>query len=403
MQRLTSAVVLPASLTLLLCLLAAAGNAANETGEFTARDLRFLASFTLSELPALPAAPGNQYADNIAAARLGQAIFFDAGFSANGTVACATCHQPGKYFTDGLPRGQGIAATHRNTLSLLGGAYGPWKYWDGRKDSLWAQALEPLEHPNEQGFSRSQVYRRIVSEYRLEYENIFGPLPTEQQNADTRVFANVGKSLMAYQRRLRIPASRFDGFVGALIAGGQGNFSQSEVRGLRLFMGRAGCASCHNGPLFTNFEFHNVGAPEHDRNKVDLGRYLGVEQLRNDEFNCLSEWSDASKEQCAELNYLKKQGPELVGAFKTPSLRNVAATAPYMQAGQFVSLEAVVTHYNSPTPPFYDRAQHPSRPHFDILPLGLSAGEQNDLVAFLKTLTSPLPYDDPWWWPPSSP
>jgi cytochrome c peroxidase len=88
------------------------------------------------------------------------------------------------------------------------------------------------------------------------------------------------------------------------------------------------------------------------------------------------------------MQFLKANGPELVGAFKTPSLRNVGRTAPYMHAGQFGTLAAVVAHYNKPTPPFYDRAQHPSRPHFDIVPLGLSAEEQAALVAFLKSLDS---------------
>ena len=99
--------------------------------------------------------------------------------------------------------------------------------------------------------------------------------------------------------------------------------------------------------------------------------------------------------------FLKREGRELVGAFKTPSLRNVAMTAPYMQAGQLQTLEQVVAHYNRPFPPFYDRAQHPSRPHFDILPLNLDQTQQAQLVAFLKTLTSPIP-NSPWWRPPPS-
>jgi cytochrome c peroxidase len=177
--------------------------------------------------------------------------------------------------------------------------------------------------------------------------------------------------------------------------------SADEVAGLRLFMGPARCASCHNGPLFSNHEFHNIGAPEADTRRVDLGRHAGVRQLQASGFSCLSRWSDARPSQCEEMRFLKTQGPELVGAFKTPSLRNVAATAPYMQAGQFTTLEAVLAHYNAPKPPYFDPAQHPNRPHFDILPLQLGEAQIHQLIAFLGTLSSPVPADDRWWAPPS--
>lgn len=368
----------------------------------TDRDIAFLQTFSLNKLPPLPAAEDNQYADNEQAALLGKQLFFDPRLSANGVVACASCHQPERYFTDGLARGKGIATTHRNTMSLLASARGPWKYWDGRKDSLWAQAIEPLEHPDEHGFSRLKLKALISEHYSEPYAAVFGPVSNADADA-TRLTVNVGKALMAYQRRLSLQPSKFDQMVTALgqdeVPPMEARLSNSELNGMRLFMGKAACASCHNGPLFTNFEFHNIGAPEADVSKVDLGRYTGIEKLRNDEFNCLSQWSDAAAESCQELKYLKTQGPELVGAFKTPSLRNVAETAPYMHAGQIDSLEEVIEHYSAPKPPFYDRAQHPSRPHFDILPLGLNAQEKSELVAFLKTLSSPIPDDDPWWSP----
>ncbi len=388
---------------LMVCLLGACGKPLPpyEHG-LTDRDIAFLQTFSIDNLPALPEAPDNIYADNEQAALLGQSLFFDARLSANGLVSCATCHQPEHYFTDGRKRGLGLANTQRNTMSLLTAAWGPWRYWDGRKDSLWAQATEPLEHPDEHGFSRAQLKALILRHYAEPYSAVFGSLSKEAHDA-TRVMVNVGKALMAYQRRLALQPSKFDRFVAAL---GQelapamsARLTGSELNGLRLFMGKAACASCHNGPLFSNFEFHNIGAPETDEAKVDLGRYAGIEKLRNDEFNCLSVWSDAPESACQELRYLKSQGPELVGAFKTPSLRNVAETSPYMHGGQLASLADVVDHYNAPKPPFYDRAQHPSRPHFDILPLGLSKQEKAELVAFLKTLTSPVPDNDAWWNP----
>jgi len=243
-----------------------------------------------------------------------------------------------------------------------------------------------LLSPNEHGLSRKSVLATVRKSYQAEYAAVFGE--KVKRNSDrTKVIVNIGKALQAYQRSLQLPQSRFDEFVESLEAGKRHDFSAAETRGMRLFLGRANCVSCHNGPLFTNFEFHNVGIPEHDVTNVDLGRYEGIDALRTDPFNCLGKWSDAGEGDCAELEFLKQQGQELVGAFKTPSLRNVGHTAPYMHAGQFASLTEVIAHYNKPKPPVYFRDQHPFRPHFDILPLGMNAEELADLERFLHTLS----------------
>jgi cytochrome c peroxidase len=404
---------------------------------FTPADRRFLAPFSLTRLPPLPAAPSNRWADDPAAAALGQALFFDAGLSTSGRFSCSSCHQPGRHFTDGLARGQATGVVRRSTPSVLGAAHSPWLNWDGRADSLWAQALEPIEHPDELATTRAAYVARLLARHGQAYAAVFGApvgLPpaealgqaasplgdtaarqrrlawsTAERQAVDRVFSHAGKALMAYQRRLVLPLARFDRFVDALANDAEGQDSAllrtllapDEVAGLRLFMGRARCASCHNGALFTNFEFHNVAAPEADRTRVDLGRHEGVQALQASEFTCLSPHSDAAPGQCDEMRFLKTSGPELVGAFKTPSLRNVATTAPYMHGGQFATLAEVLAHYNAPQPPFFDPAQHPSRPHFDILPLQLAPAEIDQLVAFLGSLTSPVPADDPWWAPPA--
>lgn len=419
------------ALVLLACSCAVWSVEQADVYSFTVADIAYLQQFSIDNLPPLPKAPDNRVADNKRAARLGLAIFSDTRFSATGELSCVSCHQPQLFFTDGLARAQGVARTRRNAPTLLGAAYGPWKNWDGSKDSLWSQALGPLENEKEQAISRLDVAKLIVRFYLSDYEAVFGKLDNPQpllaltspastigsdqavanwqQLTDhnrqriNRIFSNVGKAIMAYQRQIPLPASRFDQFLRQLARQPDNKqelariMSSSEVRGMRLFVGAARCASCHNGPLLSNFEFHNVGAKESDTSDVDLGRYLGIERLRADEFTCLSSWSDASASQCEEMKFLKKNGPELVGAFKTPSLRNVAKTAPYMQSGQLATLEEVVAHYNQPTPPFYDRKQHPSRPHFDIVPLNLSQQQQQDLVAFLQSLTSEMPADSPWW------
>ncbi|MEX2962367.1 cytochrome-c peroxidase [Microbulbifer sp. TYP-18] len=389
---------------------------------FTDTDVAFLKQFSLASLPSMPIASDNLVADDPRAAALGQRLFFDKRLSVNGKVSCASCHQPHKYFTDGIARSKALGITRRNAPTILGAPYSPWFFWDGRKDSLWSQALGPLQDANEHGLDPIEIVRIIRKHYKKDFDILFsnkvnwvrlkkvidrprrfGRLTSRQKTSVNQIFSQVGKAIMAYERKLNFKPARFDRFVEQLQRDKTNDrlladlMNEDEVAGMRLFMGRANCASCHNGPLFTNYEFHNIGAPEADLENVDLGRYAGVMLLQQDAFTCLSEQSDADPDDCQEMRFLKKQGRELVGAFKTPTLRNVAHTAPYMHAGQFATLEAVLAHYNSPTPPYYDREQHPSRPHFDIFPLKLDEMQIKQLSAFLHTLSSPISLDDPLW------
>ena len=396
--------------------------------QFTDVDVQFLKRFLITQLKSPPSSISNKVADNEKAAQLGKKLFFDNGLSRSGNFSCASCHQPELYFTDGLKLSKAAGETRRSAPTVLGSAYSPWQFWDGRKDSLWSQALGPVEDVNEYNTSRVEYIRKLLQKYPAEYQSIFGKIDLEfiqqlpaiasplgdqeaqknwqslnhkTQSQVNRVFSNAGKAMMAYQRRLKLPESKFDKFVQALLSNQISQLpdilTPQEVQGLRLFVGKANCASCHNGPLFTNYEFHNIGAPDPKERPVELGRFQGVKSLVNDEFTCLSEWSDADKQDCMEMRFLKTSGTELVGALKTPSLRNIAATAPYMQFGQFESLKEVIGHYNDPTPPVYNREQHPSRPHFDIMPLKLNEQEVLALESFLRSLTSPLPKEDPWW------
>ena len=408
--------------------------------QFTASDIQFLQQLSISQLGKPPHSESNQFADNEAAAKLGQQLFFDPALSQSGQFSCATCHQPEHYFTDALAFSKAVGSTARSTPSVLGASYSEWQFWDGRKDSLWSQALAPIEDQSELNTTRVNYVRLLLTHYAADYQAVFGEfdpailaqLPASASplgNADAqsawqvldddlkdqvnRVFSNAGKAMMAYQRQLVIPLAPFDRFIDALeTAENDQSKAESEaakidrlkkilapsaVSGLRLFVGKANCISCHNGPLFTNHEFHNVGAPDLADRPVELGRHSGVQALLKDEFTCLSPWSDAPENACSEMRFLKTEGVELVGALKTPSLRNIGATAPYMQFGQFANLQQVISHYNQPTPPVYNREQHPSRPHFDIMPLSLTEQEQQDLESFLHALTSPLPVGDSWW------
>lgn len=203
-----------------------------------------------------------------------------------------------------------------------------------------------------------------------------------QREAVTRVFANLGKAIAAFERRVEFRPSRFDRYVDALTAGRreEGILTKDEVAGLKLFVGKAGCTQCHNGPLFTNNEFHNTGVPGAPGLPAEAGRLTGATAVLGDEFNCRSPWSDA-RERCAELDFIVTSDPTQQRAYKVPSLRNVAQRPPYMDAGQLPTLAAVLDHYN--------RAPAAPAGHTELKPLRLKSVELKQLEAFLHALDGP--------------
>jgi len=371
-----------------------------------------LRSLSLGSLGSLAADPSNRYADDTSAARLGQELFFDTRLSGNGKVSCATCHMPARDFQDGTPLAHGVGTTNRRTMPIAGTAHSPWMFWDGRADSQWAQALGPLESALEHGGDRTQYAHIIAAHYRDEYEEVFGRLPmlggtpahagpvadsaraaawrrmpASGQDDISRVYANIGKAIAAFERRIGYTPSRFDRYVEAELAGRAHTptdaFSPEEEAGLRLFIGKANCSTCHNGALFTDNHFHNTGVPASTLvAAVDSGRAVGARQVVASEFSCTSRYSDAKPEDCDELRFAVTEGDELLRAYKTPSLRGVAERAPYMHAGQLATLADVVAHY--------DRATAAPFGHSELKPLHLSDAERRQIEAFLRTLSSPL-------------
>ena len=341
----------------------------------------------IASLEPLPADPSNRWADDAAAAALGERLFFDKRLSSNGQVACATCHEPKKEFQDGTPLARGVGTTDRRTMPVAATAYSPFLFWDGRKDSQWAQALGPLESPVEHGGNRFQYAGIVATHYRVEYEGLFGPLPDlarapQDREAVTQVFVNMGKAIAAYERRIGYGPARFDQYVAAWDRGGappRGVLSADEVAGMKLFTGKANCIQCHNGPLFTNNEFHNTGVPQRAGLPADRGRIVAAGSVKSDEFGCRSRWSDAKPGECPELDALPAPSHLMERAFKVPSLRNVADRAPYMHAGQKQTLAEVLAHYNAA----------PAAPagHSELRPLGLSPTELRQLEAFLRALS----------------
>jgi cytochrome c peroxidase len=357
-------------------------------------DIAILQSLSIDSLGSLPADPSNAVADDPRAAKFGHALFFDTRLSLNGGISCATCHQPERAFTDGLPRGQAIGTSKRNTPTIIGTAFSPWLYWDGRRDSQWSQALSPLEDENEHATDRVHVLEVVSGDpsYVDVYQELFGTLPDLSDEASVNdAFANIGKAFAAYERLLQPGPAPFDEYVAALVAGDAEQqaelFSDDEIVGLQLFIGKANCTQCHNGPLFTNNEFHNTGVIAAAGELPDKGRVVGAREVGANEFNCIGQYNDEENPACAELTFMRT-GPELIGAFRTPTLRNVTQTAPYMHKGQLPTLAVTLQHYND--------APDAMIGHNEAKPLELGSGELRQLEAFLFTLSSPLASDDDW-------
>src|SRR5438105_1489142 len=368
-------------------------------------ELVTLRSLWIGSLGPVPSDPSNTVADDPRAVDLGHALFFDTRFSANGAVSCATCHVPEKNLVDNLPLAHGVGTTSRTTMPIAGTQYGQWLFWDGRKDSQWSQALGPMESPVEHGGSRGQYAHLIETYYREPYEALFGRMPSvlsiperagpvddaqaraawgalsaEDREAVTRIYANMGKAIAAYERRLLPGASRFDAHAEDAINGRSSDaLSLDEVAGLRLFIGRANCTVCHMGPLFTSHEFQNTGIPGRQDLPPDNGRLAGVDKVQKDEFNCLSPYSDARPEQCTTLQFMKRAGTEMERQYKVPSLRNVGERGALMHAGQFASIAQALDHYS--------RAPAAEAGHSELKPLSLAPAEIHQLDAFLRSLS----------------
>ena len=357
----------------------------------------------LSPLPAVPPNPTNRFADDPAAAQLGQKFFFDFRFSKHSTIACSTCHSPFYAFADIESTSFATGRGTRNTPTVLNAAYNQWQLWDGRSETMWAQALFALEGESEMAGTRLQYAHVIHRHYKIEYETVFGPLPELEdssrfppegkpgdpafdsmseadQIAINTIFSNIGKSVEAYQRLLITPDAPFDKYV----AGDEAAISLEAKLGLKVFIGKGGCVDCHNTPRFTDNAFHNIGVPS--GLEEDKGRFQGIPKLLNNMFNSSGIYSDSRAESEQMLDVMEAK-PEDQGKFRTPMLRNVAITAPYFHTGEFPTLESVIEFKNAGG----YTTEFPGIESELIEPLGLSEKEQSNLIAFLEALTGELP------------
>ncbi len=376
-----------------------------------------LSSLWIGNLPPPPPDPSNRFADDPRAVALGHRLFFAQTLSHDRTFSCATCHQPAHHFADGLTTGHGRRNLSRNTPSLVGAGYSTWLFWDGRRDSLWAQALSPIEADDEMNTTRIEAVRSLAANAvnRDSYEALFGPLPNlsglprraspqsdtqarqaweaiplDRQNAINRAFVNLGKAIAAYERQLVPGPSAFDRYVEAVLRNDDkaaaAILDRRAVSGLRLFLSdNAQCLRCHNGPLFTNQGFHNIGTGVLTGERPDFGRAVGRLGVLANEFNCLTEYNDDPQRECRHIAFLNPHGEveASTGAFKVPSLRNSAATAPYMHDGRYPTLAHAVAHYRNM--PRDSGSSIEFRPMSDLTSQAVEA-----MAMFLESLQAPV-------------
>ncbi len=273
---------------------------------------------------------------------LGHLLYFDKRLSKNGSIACATCHMPALAFTDGQPVSTGINLQQggRSAPTSINRGFSKAQFWDGRASTLEEQSVGPLTNPIEHGFvNNDEVVATLnkIAGYKKLFNEAFGEVPITIQQ--------VGKAIASFQRTLISGNSPFDKFDWD---GEEKAISEAAKRGKKLFFGKARCNLCHFGTNFSDENFHNIGIGW-EGEAVDVGRY--------------------------HVSHDKKD----IGAFKTPTLREISRTGPYMHDGRFVTLKQVIDHYNQGgvKNPFLDN---------QIIPLNLTESEKQDLVEMLRSL-----------------
>ncbi|MDP3018226.1 MAG: cytochrome c peroxidase [Methylococcaceae bacterium] len=307
---------------------------------------------------------------------LGRLLFNDKRLSADGSISCASCHQAGKAFTDGLTVAKGVAGQTgtRNTPSVLNAAFYQTQFLDGREQSLEAQALGPMVNPVEHGLKDHQAILEIIRQdpnYLSLMTRVFNIQPQELTTD------HIGKAIASFERTLIAGDSPFDRYYFGM---DQSAISESAARGSRIFRRKGNCAVCHeisiNNALFTDNRFYNIGVGYKQLQPV-LDEWLAA-TARGDQPD-YSAWSDVQRSELGR--YAVTKMPANIGQFKTPTLHNVALTAPYMHDGSIKTLEEVIEHY--------DKGGESSRfVDAKVFPLHLTKQEKADLLAFLQSLTS---------------
>ena len=282
---------------------------------------------------------------------LGRILYFDPRLSGDNSISCATCHDPQKGWGDGKPRAIGFGGKElgRHSPTVINSGFFTTQFWDGRAPSLEEQAKGPIQAAGEMNQNAEELVKELsaISEYMDLFGKVFG------ESGIT--LDNIAKAIAAFERTVVSKNSAYDKYV----AGDKEAMSASAINGMDMFFGKAKCAVCHNGPALTDSGFHNIGVKPHDLMEEDLGRF------------------NVSKDEADK------------GAFKTPGLRSISQSAPYMHNGSEATLKDVVEFYNRGGDVEQNRSSI-------ITPLELTSREVLDLVEFLRALEGePIPGDMP--------
>jgi cytochrome c peroxidase len=298
---------------------------------------------TVPDIGPLPTSrpTGSTNLNDAAKIALGKQLYFDGRLSKNGAIACAFCHNPGTGWSDPRQTSIGIGGGlgGRQAPTILNTGFNPLQFWDGRARSLEEQALGPIQNPIEMGETHENVVRKLkgIKGYQQQFRVIFSTNLNLQ---------GIAEAIAAFERTVISTNSAFDKYV----MGDSKAMDEAAVRGMTLFKGKARCILCHNGPNFTDNQFHNLGVPQIGPMKEDLRRYY-VTKVEKDK-----------------------------GAFKTPTLRSITETAPYMHDGVFKTLGEVLDFLNN------GGVANPNLSPL-IKAVNLTPEEKMDLIAFLKALT----------------
>ena len=346
------------------------------TDEFTNEEIKIIQK--MAPLPQLTLV--NKINKNPLAIRFGRLLFFSIEISPK-KISCASCHDPKLGYADGKKLGKGPnGLLKRHTPTIINAAFQRWFFWDGRADSLWSQAIQPLESENEMASSRLYLAHSIWNSKELKsaYEDVFGFLPKElndiarfpahgaprleginarhrwlmmdknDQDIINNILVNSMKAIAAFESTILSTKSPFDIFsLGIRPLDPEAFYAMDKKsrKGLKLFLGKAKCILCHHGALFSDFEFHNLGLAINESSGVDVGRIEGTRLLKLNPFNITSQYSYDIYD---EKNFTRQiySDRNQIGQFKTPSLRELKKTAPYFHDGRFSTVREVIDFYS---------------------------------------------------------
>ena len=348
-----------------------------------------------------PRDPGNPVSGRADAVALGWRLFADRGLSADGTLACIDCHRPDRALADGLPRSVGRTVLARHAPSLWNAGLQRWQGWDGAADSLWSQSIRPLLDRHELAATPVHVAARIGADPGLScrHRGVFGMAPDARTPAAAeRTLVQAAQAIGAWLATLVSGRTAFDDYRDARLRGdlaAAARYPAEARRGLALFIGEGRCTQCHGGPLFSHGEFADIGRPHFSApGVVDRGREAGIEALRASPYALTGPWAAVFSPAASSAGptmadpalttRLLRPQPRNLGEFRIPSLRNVAATPPYTHDGSLATLDDMLRHYAE---------LDLDRLHADgselLRPLGWTAAQRADVIAFLRTLDDP--------------